>query len=246
MGILSDTEAALYHPTATVSPKFSHHMPNRYTTNLLSYNPQNWSTLLTYKSTMAADSFILFCGGPVLQLEWIPMPAAAAGAHDDCHYLAVLCKRDACEIILHSIGQEAQRSCMQIWMVKHLPSKSDAAKGGGDDDDAKPMPTLIYSVAYDHGPVLTWAFCPSGAFTQNRLALVAMPTRMGDVHVLALPQGIFDVDGGGAPMLRVDPVMVLAYRRRPNYQKGDQITKLAWSKVGWLFVANNCRSNSFL
>lgn len=178
----------------------------------------HWSTLPIYQSTQAAagDSFILYGGGPVRQVDWIPVPLQQSS-----QYLAVLCKRDASEIVMHSIGQSEQCCSLQIWMIEKLPLRLSEA--------AKTLPTLVYCVAYDLGPVLTWAFCPSGAFSEDRLGLVAMPTRAGDVHVIALPRTI---DGDHvAPMLRVDPVLILTFRRRAGHQKGDQITKIAWSKV---------------
>lgn len=182
--------------------------------------PKQWSLLDTFSSISNDDSYTIYCGGPVQLLEWLPLP----DSYTDSQLLAIVCKRDASERIYNNPKQPSVCCTLQIWNIDRLqnPIFDRAGKVGGE-------PRLLYNVAYDEGPTMACAFCPSGGYTDDRLGLVALPTHDGDVRIMALPKNFTCDSSGLAPVLRLEPSLVLTSVR--GRKVNEQISKIAWSKV---------------
>lgn len=198
--------------------------------------PQQWSRLDTFASITNKESYIIYAGGPIQLLEWLPLP----DTYTESQLLAIVCKRDANERIYNNPKQPSACCTLQIWNIERLknPSFDQAGQVGGE-------PRLLYNVAYDDGPTMALAFCPSGGYTDDRLGLIALPTHDGDVRILALPKNFTCDSSGQAPVLRLEPSIVLTSGR--GRKANERITKIAWSKV-WIFRfsrSGECVSKGF-
>lgn len=174
-----------------------------------------WKSLKRFEATKESDSIILFTGGPVLSMAWLPVP-------DDClsQILAVCCRGDAEEDILLNNTQPT-KCLIQIWNFDKLRN--------GQLRHAQ-APNLLYSIAYDHGPVIQMEFCPSGGFTEDRLGLLAVSSFDGHVDILALPKN-FTCDNSKIDNLvfTIQPSMTLCCEQGQSFNV--LLTKLVWSQV---------------
>lgn len=178
-----------------------------------------WKSLNRFEATKENDSIVLFTGGPVLSMAWLPVP-------DDnlSQVLAVCCRSDANEDIL--LNDTKPTKCLiQIWNFHKLKN--------GQLRHAQ-TPNLLYSIAYDHGPVIQMEFCPSGGFTEDRLGLLAVSSYDGHVDILALPKN-FTCDNSKIENLvfTMQPSLTLCCEL--DQPLGVLLTKLVWSQVN---VAN--------
>lgn len=178
---------------------------SEYTTKFGKQNVNDWDYLNRFESkSKAKNSHVLFCGGPIRTLAWVPF-----STKEDHQYLAISCESNKDSPYLHN--STPSQTCLQMWRM------------GIEDESMQ----LRYIVALDNGPIRCTAFCPSGGCdpATNRMSIVAIPTVSGDIHVLGLPSP----DESGIPMgatLRIAPSLVL----KSGNQSG-QVTCIAWSKV---------------
>lgn len=92
-------------------------------------------------------------------------------------------------------------------------------------------PVLMYSIAYDYGPILQLDFCPSGGYAieQQRLGLLAVTSIIGDINILSLPmrldQGI---------IIKLEPSMVL--KIDSDNTNNGYTTRVCWSQVVLIFL----------
>lgn len=203
--LLTNIEASDYLPAILRSPPFGQSTVDIYNTNIGEQSVENWQHLNRFESQCTMkNTHVLFCGGPVRTLDWIPEVAS-----DDYQYLAVSCEaKDESPFLLHS---NASKSCIQIWQMDIKNSTQHCR----------------YNVAFDNGPIRSLAFCPSGGFdtATNRLAIVAVSTVSGDIHLLALPNPSEEEIPMGATV-RIVPSLVLK-----TGSKAGQVTRIVWSKV---------------
>lgn len=133
--------------------------------------PAAWTRLNIFEGTVVAGSPVMFCGGPVSALEWCPLPSDYNGPQ----YLAVSCLNDWDHNVKIGDGNEI-KCVVQIWEWK---------TGKGIPHDTV---RHFYSFVFDHGPVLSMRFCPSGGFIAGvRLGLLAVSSYCGDIFIFSLP-----------------------------------------------------------
>lgn len=216
--VLCSTLTDLYLPRVQESKKFLVKNVNKYrkvygTTEIEASD--SWKSLKRFEATIDSDCIVLFTGGPILSMAWLPVP-------DDnlSQLLAVCCRREADDDILLN-NTTAVKCLIQIWNFHKL--KNDQLRQAQ-------TPHLLYSVAYDHGPIIQMEFCPSGGFTEDRLGLLAVSSFDGHVDILALPKN-FTCDNSKIENLifTIQPALRLCCERdRPL---GVLMTKLVWSQV---------------
>lgn len=216
--VLSSTLTDLYLPRVQESNKFLVKDVRKYRKDFGSTEiskTDDWKSLKRFEATIDSDSMVLFTGGPILSMAWIPVP-------DDhlSQLLAVCCRRDANDDILMN-NTKAVKCLIQIWNFHKLKN--------GQLRQAQ-TPNLLYSVAYDHGPIIQMEFCPSGGFTEDRLGLLAVSSNVGHVDILALPKN-FTCESSQIENLvfTIEPSMTLCCERDEPF--GVLMTKLIWSQV---------------
>lgn len=202
-------QASAYHPSLARSPPFSESSVSEYTTRVGGRTVKGWQHLDRFQSqSNHKNTHILFCGGPIRTLVWVPQTD-----YKD-QYLAVSCQTNGDSPYISS--RSASQTCLQIWRQRITDQTME----------------LQYCVALDNGPIRCVTFCPSGGCDTlaNRLAIAAVPTISGDVHLLALPSPdettttSTTIPLGG--MLKIAPSVVLQ-----SCGQSGQITHIAWSKV---------------
>lgn len=174
-----------------------------------------WKSLKRFEATKENNTIVLFTGGPVLSMAWLPVP-------DDnlSQILAVCCRSDPSEDI--SLNNTHPTKCLiQIWNFNKLKN--------GQLRHAQ-SPHLLYSIAYDHGPIIQMEFCPSGGFTEDRLGLLAVSSYDGHVDILSLPKN-FTCDNSKIEnsVFIIPPSLTLCCER--DQPLNVLLTKLVWSQV---------------
>lgn len=202
--VISDlSEASTYYPSILRSPSFGENIVPAYKTDIGKQKVQSWNHIDRFKShSQVKNNHVLFCGGAVRTLDWVPMPNK-----DDNQFLAITSQHSDAPPYL--INSTPTKSCLQMWRMR---IKDNSIQ-------------LQYIVALDNGPIRCLAFCPSGGWdvATNRLAIAAIPTISGDIQLMALPNEN-SVQLGA--MLRVSPSVVLQ-----SSHKCGQVMCIAWSKV---------------
>lgn len=174
-----------------------------------------WKSLQRFEATKENDSIVLFTGGPVLSMAWLPVP-------DDhlSQILAVCCRNDANDDILLN-NTKPTKCLIQIWNFNKLRN--------GQLRHAH-TPHLLYSIAYDHGPVIQMEFCPSGGFTEDRLGLLAVSAYDGHVDILALPKNFTCYNSEIENLVfTMQPSLTLCCDQ--DQPLNVLLTKLVWSQV---------------
>ncbi|KAG4069006.1 hypothetical protein HA402_008317 [Bradysia odoriphaga] len=215
--VLCSTLTDLYLPRVQQSNKFLVKDVRKYrkvygSTEIT--QSDSWKLLNRFEATIESDCMVLFTGGPVLSMAWLPVP-------DDhlSQILAVCCRSHANDDILMN-NTKATKCLIQLWNFHKLKN--------GQLRQAQ-IPHLLYSVAYDHGPIIQMEFCPSGGFTEDRLGLLAVSSYDGHVDILALPKN-FTCDNSKIENLvfTIEPSLTLCCERDRPF--GVLLTKLVWSQ----------------
>lgn len=210
------TEA--YLPKVSISNKFLVKEVRKYKKHFGSTSigkSDEWKSLKRFEATKEQDAIVFFTGGPVLSMAWLPVP-------DDhlSQILAVCCRNEPNEDILLN-NTKPTKCLIQIWNFNKL--KNSQLRHAQ-------TPNLLYSIAYDHGPVIQMEFCPSGGFTEDRLGLLAVSSCDGHVDILALPKN-FTCDNSKIENLVfvIKPSLILCCEL--DKPLGVLITKFVWSQV---------------
>lgn len=125
----------------------------------------------------------IHCGMVIERVAWMPVPPKADPV------LALLCKPKSVPYM--KMGHKEKReTIVQLWRL-----------------DASFHASHVYSVVRPDGPICAMKFCPSGGFEQEkRLALLALTSVNGDVHIVAMPPVRAKYEGMG---LRLPPSCTL-------------------------------------
>lgn len=175
-----------------------------------------WKSLKRFEGMKQDTSIVFFTGGPIISMAWLPVP----DDHVLSQILAVCCQNDPNEHIL--LNNAEQTKCLiQIWNINNLKN---------NQLQHAQTPHLLYSIAYDYGPVIQMEFCPSGGFTEDRLGLLAVSSCDGHVDVLALPKN-FTCDNSKVENLVfvIKPSLILCCDLEKPL--GVLLTKLVWAMV---------------
>uniref|UniRef100_A0A182W975 C2H2-type domain-containing protein n=1 Tax=Anopheles minimus TaxID=112268 RepID=A0A182W975_9DIPT len=214
-------------------PKVTHSM--RYVQcNSAKYDPEyepksfanRWQQKNTFDGEALGCESMFYCGGPVVSLDWLPLP-------DDCgkecdQFLAVACKQTYDE---YYHGEDLA--------VSHSRKKTKITLR---------CPRLAFAIACDYGPIWQVAFCPSGCYNdpakgddQDRLGLLAVAGSDGDVHLYALSRSMVGPENetpGTAPrVLHLRPVLLLSLSVTVGSEThpaadftGRSVVRIAWTR----------------
>lgn len=189
--------------------------------NSVPVKSNNWQQLNVYNSVIMNDTSVSFCGGPIIAMEWLPLPAD----HKDYQILAICCRKTFQPLVVDT--KTPMKCLIQLWRIDNLTNTKNTIESV----------KLMYSIAYDEGPIIQMKFCPSGIYDTNRLGLLAVSTNNGDVNILCLP----NCDNIGeqqnidsSSVLIIEPVLKLQLNLNlSNNNDADKfVTKIAWAEVG--------------
>uniref|UniRef100_A0A182JNZ2 Uncharacterized protein n=1 Tax=Anopheles christyi TaxID=43041 RepID=A0A182JNZ2_9DIPT len=200
-----------------------------------------WQQMSTFEGEALGCEQIFFTGGPVVSLDWLPLPDEAS---DSDQFLAIACKQTYDEYYsCEELSVPQPRKCLiQIWNVGPLQNP-------GLSKITARSPQLAFAIPCDFGPIWQIAFCPSGCYNDvtqgddfDRLGLLAVAGSDGDVHVYALSRSVAvsqeDTKPGTPPkILPHRPVMLLSLSLTPPSHDGPasdftgrSVLRIAWSR----------------
>lgn len=135
----------------------------------------------------SSSEFVSIKTGLIIEtVAWIPDQAG-----DSDPVLALLCKpKDLPYMKMNHTAPTEQ--IVQFWKVV------------GDKNDF--VATYLFSIVQPDGPVCAMKFCPSGGYSKERMALLALTSVTGDVNIVAVPQFRKEFEGKG---LKLKPSCVL-------------------------------------
>lgn len=222
---LKKSEASLYIksllPKSTefvCQKQFEYHLHPKSRTEIT-----DWMTLELFKSIntthIKSESSVLFCGGGIVALEWIPLPLN----YDGCQILAI-CTRNSPANHINATNKpaisEISKYLVQLWSVStKTPNEIEKVE-------------FLYGIAHDDGPIYTMAFCPSDAYNADqRLALLALPDCYGNINIVSLPEKVSKLTKDNAPnFIRLEPIIKL--QTKFNDKKVFQtVTKMTWLRT---------------
>lgn len=201
------------------SLKFSHSdaLSYRKITNVAS-GETNWRTLKCGQSHSDNESRTLFCGGPILAMEWATLPTT----YENDEILAISVNTNPSEPILVQGNSVPVGSVIQFWSIPSTLSTIDN------------VPEMLYAINCPDGPVMSMKFCPSGGNIEGkRLGLLAIGTVDGAIDILALPptDTIREERNDSKQFKLIEKSPVLSLRLSIRNECSKQITQISWSKV---------------
>ncbi|XP_061515905.1 uncharacterized protein LOC133393735 isoform X1 [Anopheles gambiae] len=202
-----------------------------------------WQQMGTFEGEALGCEQLFFTGGPVVSLDWLPLPDGVPPDADQ--FLAIACKQTYDEYYsCEELAVPQPRKCLvQIWNVGPLQNPSLSKITARN-------PRLAFAIPCDYGPIWQIAFCPSGCYNDpaqgddfDRLGLLAVAGSDGDVHLYALSRSMAetpeDTKPGTPPrVLPLRPVMLLSlsFTTPPTHDgpaadfTGRSVLRIAWSR----------------
>lgn len=173
-----------------------------------------WQRLSLFGSAGDVDNSkrcVLFCGGPIIAIEWIPFPVDYTGPQ-----MLVVCSRHPNG--RHTALRDKQEKCeylIQVWRVT-MKTKTEIERC-----------EFAYGIACDDGPILCMKLCASDAFVDgSQLALLAVPTYNGSINILSLPSLPIDEQATKRPkIVAVKSKIVLQLD-----EEHETVSQLTWSR----------------
>lgn len=193
--------------------------------NAIPVKPTNWQQLNLYESCVMHKTSITYCGGPIIAMEWLPLPKD----FNDYQMLAICCKQNFQP--LTGAVSNATKCLIQMWKIGNLTNTNN------DVERAE----LLYAIAYDEGPIVQMKFCPSGIYDNDRLGLLAVSTNGSAINILSLPNYCDTANNDeqqkiNSPRVFVIKPVVRLQLNSFNYWNGNNfITKISWSEVNIIF-----------
>ncbi|XP_050546484.1 uncharacterized protein LOC126908455 isoform X2 [Daktulosphaira vitifoliae] len=165
-----------------------------------------------FQSIYINDMYWLFTGGPNWSMAWCPVP-------ENVHvqYLAVSCHPNP-DLIHKEIGCYKYPSLLQLWIFDSLHNIIHDSKDS--------MPHMSYGIAHEFGAVWDMAWCPSGAYEQDKkIGLLALSTSCGDCPIFTMPHVISDLEK--YTIYKAKPIIARNFEFEEN-KDGVQCTKVCW------------------
>uniref|UniRef100_A0A182Y1U3 Uncharacterized protein n=1 Tax=Anopheles stephensi TaxID=30069 RepID=A0A182Y1U3_ANOST len=229
-----------YLPIATCSMRYVQCNSGQYEPGYTAEKfTHRWQQKQTFDGEALGCESMFFCGGPVVSLDWLPLPD---GAGNDCdQFLAVACKQRydeyySCEQL--AMPRRSHKCLVQIWNVGPIQNI-------GSTKITLRCPRLAFAIACDYGPIWQLAFCPSGCYNDpaqegdnlDRLGLLAVAGSDGDVHLYALSRSMADGDALFPRILPLRPAMLLSlslsvesHNEPASDFTGRSVQRIAWSR----------------
>lgn len=205
-----------YLPLIEKSPKFGIHYRKKYSHILGKCNQQvDWQELNVFQGIALDNKPVIFCGGPIRAVEWVPFPEI----YDGDEYIAVSCQLEATHAMY--FGDKDERKCLiQVWNLGKIGSSES--------------PRYEYSLAFDYGPVYSMKFCPSGGYIQEiRLGILAIAAMNGNIYLYSLPTRLSDENMWTARVITMTPSLNLTFHFDQSHDESyckNKATHLVWTK----------------
>ncbi|XP_060528679.1 uncharacterized protein LOC132703441 isoform X2 [Cylas formicarius] len=176
---------------------------------------------------LCEDDTTIFCGGPINAMAWLPTPF---NEPDHRQILAVASFGSMTEKYLIDANYNCQ-SLILLWDFGVLKNK-----------ESKLVPSLLYGLGIDEGPIWDLEWCPSGCFdtsngpSKNRLGLLAVAASDSFVHIFSV-HNLLEEDRG---MFYKGTSIIKLQLNSGNVAEVDKYypVKLSWSKAaGHRYIA---------
>lgn len=201
------------------SPAFSQTHTTTY--GKVSMEPKDkitWKQLNCGHGISDKKMLTIFCGGPILAMEWATLPSTYSVEE----ILAVSVNVEPTKNMMIRGIVDPIRTIIQLWSI---PST--------ELDESK-LPRILYAIDCPNGPVMCMQFCPSGGFIDTkRIGLLAIGTYDGNVDILSLPYP----DDHDSKC--VDDLMIRKIAKKPlislkvslSNKANAIVTQITWSQV---------------
>lgn len=157
---------------------------------------------------------ILFCGGRIVTMQWIPYPSDYNG-----NQTLIVCTQDKnaplTNAINHKPTTKSHSTLIQLWSISTKAEKVCGVR-------------FTYGVEYIDGPINAMAICPSDAYIPTkRLAIIATPDRHGNINIISLP----DIKcKPNKNIVRLDAEVKLQLSFDSDNQQMQTVTQIVWSR----------------
>ncbi|XP_055588549.1 uncharacterized protein LOC129740929 [Uranotaenia lowii] len=228
MGFLSKTLVTDYIPKSARSMRFIIRSTNLYNAPLQVHEyADKWQQIDTFKGIARESDSILYCGGPVVAMDWLPIE----DERQEHEVLAVACKSEFNEFYLAD-RIFPSKCIIQLWDIGYLNNRTLKKSSNSE-------PMLMYSIACDFGPIWSLKFCPSGCYNSeedekdyDRLGLLAAACSDGDIRIFSLAPSYEVTNRYRIVNLKPMLILTLNMSKNPtsNQYEGHSAVKLVWSK----------------
>lgn len=210
------TACTQYMPVTEKSPKFGVQCKQKYDAETEKcYGPIEWEQLNLFQGINDKKTPVIFCGGPIRAIEWVPFPET----YDGNEYAAISCQIEIGHAPIY--GEKNMKKCLiQIWKF-------------GKFDTTEP-PKYEYSLAFDYGPVFAMKFCPSGGYIpEKRLGILAIASMAGNIYLYSLPCRLSNDCATSTRIVLLSPSLNLTFHfdaSRDEINGQNKATHLVWTK----------------
>lgn len=221
-----NTENSRFSLPLKESIKFAYEQPHDYRKvfHPVKNRVLEWQQLECFSSACHQDSFIMFIGGSLSVMEWVPFPYS----YDGNEMLAICCSCDPNSATSVRGATDPVKYVIQIWSI---PSNDKDEENQAINTET---PQLVYVIECNDGPILSMKFCPSGGYIpEKRLGLLAVTAFDGTVDILALPPvdkyQPDDQTDTGLRTIEKSPVISLRCSLNDDFKTTS--SRISWSQV---------------
>lgn len=115
--LLSSTARTQYESLSRVSPDFQAVTCQEYSLKEKRYPNDKWTRFKLYQSGIVNDYPTIFCGGPIISMEWLSFPEL----YDGPQVLAISCRLT--QVSTQNKNFTAESTLLQIWSIKYTNDK---------------------------------------------------------------------------------------------------------------------------
>lgn len=202
-----------YLPLSKKSLKFSSKITNKYDSRIGQKGKDDWQQLNLFEGINNNSTSVIYCGGPIQSIEWIPLP----DLYPDGDYIAISCRNKFGEN--YTFGDQILHKCIiQIWKMKNINDIS---------------PEYQYSFTFDYGPIYAMKFCPSGGYVPNqRLGILAIASMNGNIYLYSLPTNVPNTVSSENRIITINPSqsLVLNFNTSSDNECKNKAIRLVWSR----------------
>lgn len=167
------------------------------------------------------ETSVLFCGGRIVTLDWIPFPTEYTG--DEILIVSTQDKDSSLTSATNHLPfTNSYTTLIQLWSISATKSDNEIKK-----------PNFLYGIAYYDGPIYSISICPSDAYIPSkRLAIIAIPDSNGNINILSLPDQISTPKNHATNIIKLKSEIKLQLGfENAEEELSQAVTQLSWSRT---------------
>ncbi|XP_037934164.1 uncharacterized protein LOC119668654 isoform X2 [Teleopsis dalmanni] len=201
--------------SSETSMKFAVSDKHTFTSALGTMEHDEWMELKRFESTNFHNEHLIYIGGPIKMIAWVPLPKQVQE-----QYFAVI-YRKSMEKFSRYQNTKVNPTFILIYQMKQNATIIEAK--------------LHYAINVSEGPVHCLSFLPSGGYdeTTNRLGLLAVGSVKNEINIYSLPLKLTADPDSEFKIIDLKPYFVLCDNHPDNESSNEDLIKTQCLQICW-------------